>query len=312
MIALWQWWRARKVALTVKRIKEEAGITKPLFAFTLGWEMGHQHGQDILMLNDAGVDYCMVMLYEATKDEFDYLIKRWPEYLNQGQVNALPGISVDRYLLQNKWNPNVNQPYEMYDRYAAAVNGFYGRGNLEGLFWHDFERGLYSRRGEEFTCMDYAVAGAAAFTRLRERHGTMPLNVRIDRVFGGPRVNVSLENVGEKTLRDVEVSLAATGGIKTGRASRETVASLAPGEKRNLTLVAGSWDVERRHIIAAYAVWGKEGDERAFDVAVATLYRLPKKKPEPEEKPATAEEAPAEPAAPPEAQEPKDRPPFPG
>ena len=312
MIALWQWWRARKVALTVKRIKEEAGITKPLFAFTLGWEMGHQHGQDILMLNDAGVDYCMVMLYEATKDEFDYLIKRWPEYLNQGQVNALPGISVDRYLLQNKWNPNVNQPYEMYDRYAAAVNGFYGRGNLEGLFWHDFERGLYSRRGEEFTCMDYAVAGAAAFTRLRERHGTMPLNVRIDRVFGGPRVNVSLENVGEKTLRDVEVSLAATGGIKTGRASRATVASLAPGEKRNLTLVAGSWDVERRHIIAAYAVWGKEGDERAFDVAVATLYRLPKKKPEPEEKPATAEEAPAEPAAPPEAQEPKDRPPFPG
>jgi hypothetical protein len=312
MIELWQWWRARKVALTVKRIKEEAGIKKPLFAFTLGWEMGHQHGQDILMLNDAGVDCCMVMLYEATKDEFDYLIKRWPEYLNQGQVNALPGISVDRYLLQNKWNPNVNQPYEMYDRYAAAVNGFYGRGNLEGLFWHDFERGLYSRRGEEFTCMDYAVAGAAAFTRLRERHGTMPLKVRIDRVFGGPRVNVSLENVGEKTLRDVEVSLAATGGIKTGRASRETVASLAPGEKRNLTLAAGSWDVERRHIIAAYAVWGKEADERAFDVAVATLYRLPKKKPEPEEKPATAEETPAEPAAPPEAPKPKERPPFPG
>jgi hypothetical protein len=310
-IELWQWWRARKVALTVKRIKEEAGITKPLFAFTLGWEMGHQHGQDILMLNDAGVDYCMVMLYEATKDEFDYLIKRWPEYLSQGQVNALPGISVDRYLLQNKWNPGVNQPYEMYDRYVAAVNGFYGRGNLEGLFWHDFERGLYSRRGEEFTGMDYAVAGAAAFTRLRERHGTMPLKIRIDRVFGGPRVNLSLENVGEKTLRDVDVALAATGGIKTGRASHETVAELAPGEKRKLTLVAGSWDVERRHIIAAYAVWGEEPDERAFDVAVATLYRLPKKKPKAEEEPATAEGAPAEPA-PPEAPRPKERPPFPG
>ncbi|MEE8640853.1 MAG: hypothetical protein V3T41_10630 [bacterium] len=311
-IELWQWWRARKVALTVKRIKEEAGITKPLFTFTLGWEMGHQHGQDILMLNDAGVDYCMVMLYDATKDEFDYLIKRWPEYLNQGQVNAVPGVSVDRYLLQNKWNPGVNQPYEMYDRYVASVNGFYGRGNLEGLFWHDFERGLYSRRGEEFTCMDYAVAGAAAFTRLRERHGTMPLKVRIDRVFGGPRVNVSLQNVGDEPLRDVDVSLAATGGIKTGRASRATVASLAPGEKKKLTLAAGSWDVERRHIIAAYAVWGEQPDERAFDVAVATLYRLPKKKPEAEEEPATAEGAPAEPPAPPEAPKPKERPPFPG
>jgi len=147
LIELWQWWRARKAALVVKQIKEEAGLTKPLFAFTLGWEMGHQHGQDILMMNDAGVDYNMVMLYEATKDEYDYLIKRWPTYLSQGQLNALPGLSVDRYLLQNKWNPDVNQPYEMYDRYVAAVTGFYGEGVVEGLFWHDLERALYSRRG---------------------------------------------------------------------------------------------------------------------------------------------------------------------
>jgi hypothetical protein len=309
MIELWQWWRARKVALTVKRIKEEAGITKPLFAFTLGWEMGHQHGQDILMLNDAGVDYCMVMLYEATKDEFDYLIKRWPEYLSQGRVNALPGISVDRYLLQNKWNPGVNQPYEMYDRYLAAVNGFYGKGNLEGLFWHDFERALYSRRGEEFTGMDYAVAGAAAFTRLRERDGEMPLELRITRVLGGPRVDVALENVGDETLRDVDVFLAATGGIKTGRASRAAVSSLAPGEKAALTLAAGSWDVERRHIIAACAAWGDRPEERAWDISIATLYRLPKKKPE---EPAAAETADAPPAPekkPPEQEPP---PPFPG
>jgi hypothetical protein len=317
MIELWQWWRGRKVALTVKRIKEEAGITKPLFAFTLGWEMGHQHGQDILMLNDAGVDYCMVMLYEATKDEFDYLIKRWPEYLEQGQVNAIPGISVDCYLLQNKWNPGVNQPYEMFDRYQAAVNGFYGRGNVEGFFWHDFERALYSRRGEEFTCMDYAVAGAAAFTRLRERHGTMPLKLRINRVIGGPRVDVSLENVGKKVLRDVDVFLARTGGIKPYHASRATVASLAPGGKTKLTLAAGSWDVERRHIIAAYAVWGTQPDERAFDAAVATLYRLPKKQPPPTEEAATAEEEPAETAAPievplPEPPPREEPPPFPG
>ena len=310
-IELWQWWRARKVALTVKRIKDEAGITKPLFAFTLGWEMGHQHGQDILMLNDAGVDCCMVMLYEATKDEYDYLIKRWPEYLTQGQVNAFPGISVDRYLLQNKWNPGVNQPYEMYDRYLAAVNGFYGKGNVEGLFWHDFERALYSRRGEEFTCMDYAVAGAAAFTRLREREGMMPLKIRITRVLGGPRVDVALENVGDETLRDVEVFLAATGGIKTGRASRATVASLAPGEKARLTLAAGSWDVERRHIIGACAAWGKRPEDRAWDISIATLYRLPKKKPAPEEA-ATGETGSTPPAPEKKAAEEKPPPPFPG
>jgi hypothetical protein len=279
LIELWQWWRARKVALTVKRIKEEAGITKPLFTFTLGWEMGHQHGQDILMLSDAGADYCLVMLYEATKDEYDYLIKRWPTYLSQGQVNALPGISVDRYLLQNKWNPNVNQPYEMYDRYVAAVNGFYGRGTPEGLFFHDLERALYSRRGEEFRCMDYAVAGAAAFTRLRERAGTMPLKLRIGRVYGGPAVTVTAENVGKTPLNNVEVKLAGTHGVRLYKESSTVIPALAPGAKAELRLAGGSWDVKRRHIIGVYAVWGSKPDERAFDVSIATLYKLPKKKP---------------------------------
>jgi len=279
LIEQWQWWRARKVALTVKELKEAAGITKPLFAFTLGWEMGHQHGQDILMMNDAGVDYNMVMLYEATKDEYDYLIKRWPTYLSQGQVNALPGISVDRFLLQNKWNPDVNQPYEMYDRYVAAVNGFYGRGNLEGLFWHDFERALYSRCGEEFRCMDYAVAGAAAFTRLRERSGAIPVKIKIGRILGGPTVDVTLVNTGKTPVKNVEVALARTHGVVLGSRSKTTVASLAPGEKKTVTLMAGSWDVERRHIIGAYAVWGARPEDRAHDVAIATLYKLPKKKP---------------------------------
>jgi hypothetical protein len=288
LIEQWQWWRARKVALTVKRIKEEAGITKPLFTFTLGWEMGHQHGQDILMLNDAGADYCLVMLYEATKDEYDYLIKRWPTYLSQGQVNALPGISVDRYLLLNKWNPSVNQPYEMYDRYVAAVDGFYGKGNLEGLFWHDFERALYSRCGKEFRCMDYAVAGAAAFTRLRERAGATPLRIKITRITGGPLVEVALTNKGKTPINNVEVALAPTFGVRLYGESKTTVATLAPGATVNVKLAGGSWDVKRRHIIGAYAVWGKRPEERSFDIGIATLYKLPKIKPGSAETAATA------------------------
>ena len=279
LIELWQWWRARKVALTVKRIKEEAGVTKPLFTFTLGWEMGHEHGQDILMLSDAGADYCMVMLYEATRDEFDYLIKRWPTYLSQGEVNALPGISVDRYLLQNKWNPQFNQPYEMYDRYATTVNTFYGKGTLEGLFWHDFERALYSRCGKEFRCMDYAVAGAAAFTRLRERAGTIPVKIHITKVNGGPAVEVSVTNTGKTALNHVEVRLAPTHGVRTYGESAAVIPTLAPGEKKDLRLLGGSWDVKRRHIIGVYATWGTKADERAFDIAIATLYKLPKVKP---------------------------------
>lgn len=294
LIELWQWWRARKVALTVKRIKEEAGVTKPLFTYTLGWEMGHQHGQDILMLSDAGADYCMVMLYEATKDEYDYLIKRWPTYLSQGQVNALPGISVDRFLLQNKWNPNVNQPYEMYDRYEAAVNGFYGKGNLEGLFWHDFERALYSRCGKEFRCMDYAVAGAAAFTRLRERAGTTPLRIEITRITGGPLVEVALTNKGKTPIRNIEVALAPTFGVRLYGESKTTLATLAPGATANVKLAAGSWDVKRRHIIGAYAVWGKKPEERSFDIGIATLYKLPKIKPASAETAGTAAAPPTE------------------
>ena len=54
VVALFEWWRAHKVATVLKSILDEAKMTKPVFTFTLGWEMGHQHGQDPAMLVDAG------------------------------------------------------------------------------------------------------------------------------------------------------------------------------------------------------------------------------------------------------------------
>jgi len=56
LIDQWNWWRARQAAIILKKIKKETGLTKPLWAFNLSWEKGWQHGQDVVMKNDAGVD----------------------------------------------------------------------------------------------------------------------------------------------------------------------------------------------------------------------------------------------------------------
>ena len=55
-IDAWQWWRAHRVAGIVRRIKAEIGDQKKLWAFTLTWDRGWHHGQDAVMMNDAGVD----------------------------------------------------------------------------------------------------------------------------------------------------------------------------------------------------------------------------------------------------------------
>ena len=43
-VEAWEWWRAHRVALIVKELKERLG-GKPMWAFTLTWDKGWHHGQ---------------------------------------------------------------------------------------------------------------------------------------------------------------------------------------------------------------------------------------------------------------------------
>jgi len=83
VVALFEWWRAHKVALVLKSILDEAKMSKPVFTFTLGWQQGHQHGQDPAMFVDAGVSYNHIMLYEADRDTLKSMQKQWPGYLSR-------------------------------------------------------------------------------------------------------------------------------------------------------------------------------------------------------------------------------------
>jgi len=95
LIDQWNWWRARQAAMILKRIKKEAGLTKPLWVFNLSWEKGWQHGQDVVMKNDAGVDIVAIMLYESDLEQLDYLIEDWKDYLNKGDANLIVGDDYD-------------------------------------------------------------------------------------------------------------------------------------------------------------------------------------------------------------------------
>src|SRR5579883_1981048 len=139
----WQWWRAHEVGLIVRRIKAELGGSKPLWAFTLTWDKGHQHGQDPVMMNDAGVDADALMLYEADRAQFAGIMRDFHAYLKRGDVQLIVGDIVDWKLHQN----SPDGPLELYRRAAEAIDGIYADGPARGVFFHDVKRALTGRLG---------------------------------------------------------------------------------------------------------------------------------------------------------------------
>jgi hypothetical protein len=140
-IDAWQWWRAHRVGEIVRHIKSRVGSDKPMWAFTLGWEKGWQHGQDPVMMNDAGIDMDSVMLYEATSDQFADMLKDWSGYIRRGDVQIVAGNVIDWPLHQDKGLPE----YRL--RFSKAMRGMYGDGNSKGIFIHDLTRLIGGRKG---------------------------------------------------------------------------------------------------------------------------------------------------------------------
>jgi hypothetical protein len=142
----WQWWLAHKSATNLHKIITLAGIKKPFWAYTLSWEKGWQHGQDPVMMSDAGADIDAVMLYECTRQQYDGLVKDWNSYkLTHERVNLIVGDVVDWPLHQSTLNPAG--PEELYYRTVTAVKKFYIDGYCKGVFIHDLSRALWGRTG---------------------------------------------------------------------------------------------------------------------------------------------------------------------
>jgi hypothetical protein len=139
----WQWWRAHRVALIVKDIRRRLGPQKPLWAFTLTWDKGWHHGQDPVMMNDAGIDYDALMFYEADKPQYAAMVKAWHEYVRQGDVQLVPGDIFDWGLHQK----DPAGPAEFARRMRLAVRDVYADGPAKGVFYHDLARLLWGRLG---------------------------------------------------------------------------------------------------------------------------------------------------------------------
>ena len=141
-VEAWEWWRARRVALIVREIKARLN-GKKLWAFTLTWDKGHHHGQDPVMMSDAGVDYDALMFYEADKAQYGAMMKAWNSYVKRGDVQVVPGDIFDCGIHLK----DAAGPAELGRRMRAAVSGVYGDGPARGVFYHDLARLLWGRLG---------------------------------------------------------------------------------------------------------------------------------------------------------------------
>ena len=174
--ARWQWWRAHRSAAAVERLLTEAGVTKPVWGFTLGWDKGHEHGQDPPMMNDAGLDLDAVMLYESNARQCHEMTGQWSTYLRGDEVQLLPGQQIDWVLLQKSVSPPA--PEEFYWRLTDAIKGTTDGGRVKGLFWHDMFRSFKGRRGPH-GMREWLIAGAASFAKVRQELGCFPVSARL-------------------------------------------------------------------------------------------------------------------------------------
>ncbi len=161
-IDAWQWWRAHRVAGIVRRIKKAVGSSKPFWVFTLSWDKGWHHGQDPVMMNDAGADIDAVMLYEANSEQYAQIMRDWHSYVKRRDVQLAAGDVIDWWLHQHA----PDGPEEFYRRLKLAIDRIYGDGRANAVFYHDIARALHGDLGR-WTTKDWMNAAKRVTDYLR-------------------------------------------------------------------------------------------------------------------------------------------------
>ncbi|MCE5299828.1 MAG: hypothetical protein LLG37_03010 [Spirochaetia bacterium] len=232
---MWNWWRAHKMSENIADIKARAGITKPLWVFSLTWRQGKEHGQDPLMFIDAGVDLNAGMFYSIDKKTYPQLVDSWKDYLKLGNSNLVAGQCVDWNLLGRTHRPSG--PEEHYLRQVKLVDEILPVNPNTGLFWHDLTRAFKGSRGP-YSSLEWAVAGGATFSYLRMKQGLFPFdaswelpdNVKRGEIF---TIDINIKNTGEITM-DYYLKLLKVSNLEMyGDLVHKFY--LAPGEIKTLT-----------------------------------------------------------------------------
>ncbi|MEI7542821.1 MAG: hypothetical protein WCJ94_06180 [bacterium] len=269
-LELWDWWRAHKMATVIVDIKKRAGITKPMWVFSLTWRQGKEHGQDPLMFIDAGVDINSGMYYSVEHDTYPSMLKSWKDYLKQGQTNLCAGQCVDWNLLGRTYRPSG--PEEHYLRQKLLIDTLLPVNPSLGLFWHDLTRAFKGSKGP-YSTMEWAVAGATSFSYLRTKQDFFPFeskwelpdSVKIGEVF---TIDIQVKNKGNVSM-DYSVKLLKVSNLEMfGDIVQKFI--LAPGEIKTLTfqVKALESDYNKDHMqMIAYMLQsqGLSTQQRYFD-----------------------------------------------
>ncbi len=205
VVSLFEWWRAHKVALALKSILDEAKMTKPVFTFTLGWQQGHEHGQDPAMFVDAGVNYNHIMLYEGDRNTLHSMERQWPDYLSRANGMYAMGEMVDFNWVQKSLDPPG--PEELYNREIETFHNWFPVNSGVGMFWHDLYRIIYGIKGP-YSSMEWLISGGKAFTALQQAQGLCPIEVALlapkDIPSGVPvPISVIIRNHSPENLKGV-------------------------------------------------------------------------------------------------------------
>lgn len=234
----WDWWRAHRVSLVLKGILEEAAIKQPVWVFSLGWKQGHQHGQDPRMLIDAGISFNAPMFYEADQEQYPVMLADWKHYLRKTGGVLVLGQVVDKPLLHAR--PGFNGPEEHYQRQLDALSMLGPSTDRLGFFWHDLNRAVAGGRSSH-GAREWALAGAASFSRLREAAGALPVSLEVDLPTGLSGHSsmlsgtVQVHSLSDKPLAKVRVEPVWTPGLGVLSPGSWWLKDLAPGETRKVS-----------------------------------------------------------------------------
>ena len=270
----WRWFRAHKESLIIKAIKD-SGIKKKLWAFTLGWNHGQEHGQDPYMFFDAGIDYDAVMIYEASRPQHVGMLAAWPQYLS-GEYNVLVGNMIDNRLQDGSLRPELEYMRRVYESEAK----FNRSSRIRGIFFHDVSRMLWSKfRGAGNSIREWANINASIVSRIEEKYSENPFNVTVKLDERNRTGVLTIVNRTSKKQNDVTIKTDLAQALSTIVLDTEKV-DIEAGE----TVEIGfryAYGRSRYSSLMAFRVASSSGEE---NVAVAyTLLNSLRPKPKQEE-----------------------------
>ena len=189
----WKYYLAIEAADVIKKVAEN--INKPLWCFTLGWDQGHEHGQDPVIFSDAGADLIMVMMYESSQKMHKRMMPDWAEYLSKVKgLQIVVGETLD-LPLNDANEVEKSGPEEMLRRFVSDYNSFNKNGNLKGFFIHDLTRAFYGRILPYYS-NEWLLAAKSAFTYYDTHGNRNPIS--IDAALKKGEIVFSVKNNSKK------------------------------------------------------------------------------------------------------------------